>query len=115
MHDNYYDSPQHDRDLDNAYYEKEEANMENTILRDPEGNGICSYITIYKPISGWKVVIYWWNDQDYPEEGGFYEPWITGAFAHSTKDAAIDEALRWARDEELPYFPSNEPDPEDIE
>lgn len=59
------------------------------------------FITVYKPIAGWKAVQYWWN----PEMGGFWEPWQTGAFAWNTKEEAELDAKLWAEAEDVPYIP----------
>ena len=59
------------------------------------------FITVYKPIAGWKAVQYWWN----PEMGGFWEPWQTGPCAWDTKKEAELDAKMWAEAEEIPYLP----------
>jgi hypothetical protein len=59
-----------------------------------------SFITVYKPIAGWKAVQYWWN----PDLGGFWEPWQTGFCAFNTEQSAIDDALFWAEMEDLPFY-----------
>lgn len=58
------------------------------------------FITVYKPIAGWKAVKYWWN----PEMGGFWEPWQTGDFAYATKEEAEEDAKIWAEAEDTPYY-----------
>lgn len=62
------------------------------------------FITVYKPIAGWKAVQYWWNS----EAGGFWEPWQTGSFAFATKEEAEKDAKFWAEADDLPYYPSKE-------
>lgn len=61
------------------------------------------YITVYKPIAGWKAIQYWWNDKDVPGDG-FWEPWQTGSWSYATKEEAIEDAKGWAKAEELPYL-----------
>lgn len=65
-----------------------------------------SFITVYKPIAGWKAVQYWWNDKD-KELGGFWEPWQTGSFAYDTKEKAIIDATMWAEAEDIPLYVSS--------
>ncbi len=38
----------------------------------------ANFITVYKPIAGWKAIEYWWN----PE--GFWEPWQTSDLESSS-------------------------------
>lgn len=62
------------------------------------------FITVYKPIAGWKAIQYWWN----PDEEGmepFWEPWQTGICAWATKEEAELDAKLWAEAEEIPYLP----------
>jgi len=59
-----------------------------------------SFITVYKPIAGWKAVQYWWN----PDMGGFWEPWQTAGYAFNTKENAIEDALAWAEAEDIPFY-----------
>ena len=56
-----------------------------------------SYVTVYKPIAGWKAVLMT-TDKD-----GFEEPWTTSPFAFATKQEAIDYAKGWAEAEEIEY------------
>ena len=50
------------------------------------------YITIYKPIAGWKAVLM-------SNEG----PVQTGYFAFKTKEEAIEDAKYWSEADEIPY------------
>jgi hypothetical protein len=61
-----------------------------------------TFITVYKPIAGWKAVMMSWN------EDGFWEPWQTGMFAFKTKAEAEVDAQMWAEAEELRYVPYGE-------
>ncbi len=61
------------------------------------------FISIYKPIAGWKAIQYWWN----PEMGGFWEPWQTGSFVHESSHAAWAEAQEWALAEDIPLIQYN--------
>jgi len=65
------------------------------------------FITVYKPIAGWKAIQYWWNDKDSPGDG-FWEPWQTGDFAYHTKEEAIEDAKLWAESEAIPFYFSKE-------
>ena len=58
------------------------------------------YISIYKPIAGWKAVQYWWN----PEDEGFWELWQTGSEGFTTKKEAIAAAKIWAEAEDVPFY-----------
>lgn len=58
-----------------------------------------AYITVYKPIAGWKAVMVWWN----PDMGGFWEPYQTGEFAFATRDEAVTDAKIWAEVEGLEF------------
>ena len=72
------------------------------LTSSPSSKEHRSFITVYKPIAGWKAVQYWWNED--PELGGFWEPWQTGICAFATKEEAIEDAKFWAEDEELPFY-----------
>jgi len=63
-----------------------------------------AFITVYKPMAGYKAVHYWWNE----ELGGFHEPWNTGYFGYPDVTGAIEEAITWAGAEELPLYLSPE-------
>ncbi len=56
-----------------------------------------NFITVYKPIAGWKAIEYWRN----PE--GFWEPWQTGALAFATREEAEADAKDWAEAEGLEF------------
>ena len=56
-----------------------------------------SYVTVYKPIAGWKAVMMT------PDEDGFVSPWTTSDFAFNTKQEAIKYAKDWAKAEEMPF------------
>lgn len=60
------------------------------------------WISVYRPISGWKAICYWWN----PDMGGFWEPWQTGDSAWKTQLAAVIDAKTWAEADDLPYYES---------
>ena len=61
-----------------------------------------AFVSVYKPIAGWKAVMYTWED-----EMDCHTPWETGFFAYATKAEAIEYALSWAESEELAYVPSS--------
>ena len=58
------------------------------------------YITVYKPIAGWKAVLM--HDEDGPME--------TGYFTYKTMKEAEQDAKAWAEAEEIEYieFPNRE-------
>jgi hypothetical protein len=60
------------------------------------------FITIYECMIGWKAQILYWNDE-IPEIGGFWEPWQTSYFAYPTPEEAEQNALDWAKAEDLEY------------
>ena len=66
----------------------------------PDHKQIPSFITVYRPVAGWKSVQYWWN----LEEGGFWEPWQTAAYAFNTEEQAIADGLIWAEAEGIPFY-----------
>lgn len=57
----------------------------------------ADFITVYKPIAGWKAVHYWWN----PE--GFWEPWQTSSFAFATREEAVEDGRAWAEAEGMEF------------
>lgn len=65
----------------------------------------CAFVTVYQPIAGFKAVQYWWNAEEF---GGFHEPWQTGFCAYGERARAVDDAISWARAEELPVVLSSE-------
>lgn len=62
------------------------------------------YISVYKPIAGWKAIQYCWNH----EYGGFWEPYQTSDFAYATKEQAISNAKAWAKEIDLPFVEPKE-------
>ncbi len=44
-------------------------------------------IRVYKPLAGWKWVLYWLNTVDYPGDA-FPEPWMTSAMAFEKEEHA---------------------------
>lgn len=63
------------------------------------------FVTVYRPIAGWKAVMYWWNDTGDLGPGGYWEPWNTGLSAFATEEAAEHDAQVWAETEGVPYVP----------
>ena len=61
------------------------------------------YVSIYRPIAGWKAIKYWWNNEE-KDLGGFWEPWNTGNFTNDDKSLAIADAKLWAECEDIPYL-----------
>lgn len=59
------------------------------------------YVTVYKPVAGWKAVVMWWNDED----GGFWEPWQTSPFAFGSEQEAEAWARSWASAEGMEFVP----------
>jgi len=57
------------------------------------------YITVYKPIAGWKAVHVMWD-----EEMETFIPLETGYWGYSDKALAIIDAKNWARDCEIEYI-----------
>lgn len=66
------------------------------------------FVTTYKPIAGWKAVLFWWNTEEFDREFGFWEPWDTSPFAFATEAEAIEYARWWAETEEIRYVPRGE-------
>ena len=60
-------------------------------------NTSSSYMTVYKPIAGWKAVVMTVDAE------GMAEPWQTSQFAFATKDQAIEYAKCWAFAEGIDY------------
>jgi hypothetical protein len=60
------------------------------------------FVTVYKPMAGWKAVLYVWC-VDLACGYADYEPWQTGICGYRTRDEAIAEGMRWAEDEEIEF------------
>ena len=73
------------------------------LTKSPEPSEHPHFITIYKPIAGWKAVEYWWN----PDMEGFWEPGQTGFSAWPSRELAELDAKGWAEAEDLPYYPGS--------
>lgn len=56
-----------------------------------------AYITVYKPIAGWKAAMMWWN----PE--GFWEPWETSPFSFQFREQAVLWGKDWAAEEGIQF------------
>lgn len=69
-----------------------------------KANKPAPFITVYKPIAGWKAVMYWWNDEDFPGHG-FWEPWNTSPFAFATEAEAETFGRTWAEAEGIEFKP----------
>ena len=54
------------------------------------------YVTVYKPIAGWKAVLLAWD-----EECEMMAPWSTSPFAFGTREEAVRYAQSWAEAEEI--------------
>ena len=65
-----------------------------------------SYVSVYKPVAGWKAIQMWWNTEEPGISGGFWEPWETSAFSFATKKEAEDYAKSWAAMDGLRYVPN---------
>lgn len=66
---------------------------------------VKAFISVYRPMGGWKPIKYWWNTVDFDE--GFWEPWETYPFVFATKDEAVVYAKAWALEEALEYKDGN--------
>ena len=75
------------------------SNSNGIILKANKDSNIVpkSYITVYKPIAGWKAVMMT------PDKDGFVSPWTTSNMAFRTKEEAIEYAKDWARSEQMDY------------
>ena len=59
------------------------------------------FIAVNGPsLPGYYATLFSWNSIE-----GFYEPESTGFGRYNTKQEAEQEALQWAKDEELEYMP----------
>ena len=56
-----------------------------------------AYVTVYKPIAGWKAVLL------VKSEDGYFEPYNTSYFAFKTKAEAVIAAKSMAEAEEVPF------------
>jgi hypothetical protein len=54
------------------------------------------YITVTRGMAGYFAVMITYED-------GFPEPWETGAGRYATEEEAVQEAVGWARDEDMPF------------
>jgi len=61
-----------------------------------DGTNTQPFITVTKGMSGYFAVQMWWNTQDHPDLGGFWEPWDTGMGRYPSQQEAIQEAKEWA-------------------
>ncbi len=57
-----------------------------------------SFVTVYKPIAGWKSVLMVWDS-----ELSCYAPWQTGYLAWSTKEEAMIDGRAWAEAEGIEF------------
>jgi len=66
-----------------------------------------TYVSIHHGIGGWNSSIWKWAGDD-PDGFPGYEPFQTGfsntSLGTGEREAAIQEARAWARDEELPLW-----------
>ena len=67
-------------------------------VEEQMANAKDPYVTVYKPISGWKAVMYAWD-----EESAAWAPERTGLMPHRTREAAVAEGQRWARAEDVRF------------
>lgn len=72
--------------------------MTTIITKLPEGREGAAFVTVYKPIIGWKPVHMWWN----PE--GFWEPYDTYKAAWLRREQAEEAGRQWASKLNLPFF-----------
>lgn len=78
------------------------------IQEEPEAKKGSRFITVYRPIAGWKAVMYWWNDES-PDTGPFWEPWDTSPSAFDTREEAYEDAKAWADEESCPLLELSQP------
>lgn len=65
------------------------------------------FITVSRLANGFAAVCYWQNNEE-PELGSFWEPWQTGIGRYTTELGAEEEALNWAFAEDIKYIPQGE-------
>jgi len=75
--------------------------QDNTVPEDH-----TDYISVYKPVAGWKAIQMWWNTSEDHIPQGFWEPWTTSPFAFKSKAAAELYAKDWAEAEGVRYVPN---------
>lgn len=68
-------------------------------VEEQMANARDPYITVYQPISGWKAVMYAWD-----EESAAWAPERTGLMPHRTREAAVAEGQCWARAEDVRFI-----------
>jgi hypothetical protein len=56
------------------------------------------YVTVSRGLRGFYAVLVVWE-----EEGGFFEPFMTGNGSYATEKEAVPEAVAWARDERISF------------
>lgn len=71
----------------------------------PEQEDKSNFITVYRPIAGWKAIMLCWNDEDKDPSMHFWEPCCTGMCGYATKEEAVAEAKDWAAAEEVRFVP----------
>jgi len=64
-----------------------------------------TYITVYKSICGYKAVMMSYQDYD---DGGQYEPDVTGFGSYDDFEPANTEGKQWAEDENVKFIPYKE-------
>lgn len=72
-----------------------------TTVTNTHGGMEYPYVTTTKGGAGWFALIVWWN----PDMGGFPEPYQTGIGRYTTEAEAAIEGRKWARTEEMPFYP----------
>ena len=61
------------------------------------------FVSVYKPISGWKPIMYHYNQED--QEMPFWEPYETYFTAFHTEKEANLAAVEWAMEEGIRIDP----------
>src|SRR6187455_2406477 len=65
-----------------------------------------SYVSVYKPVAGWKAIQMWWNTEEPGIPGGSREPLVTPAFPFPITQEAAHYAKSWAALDCLSYVPT---------
>jgi hypothetical protein len=78
------------------------------IGKEVDLNTVEAYVTVYKPVAGFKAVLLSKDD----ECDGMHTPWQTGMWAFGKRIDALGDAIMWADAEDVPFYIADPTDEE---